>query len=56
MADTFFVVESKISRLGRQVEFVNTAGVGEHGMLVELIFERGISYSPFQEGSIGEQV
>ena len=56
MADMICSVESETSKFGRQVEFASTTGVGEHGMFVELIFERGISYSPLQDVSIGEQV
>ena len=43
MADMMFVVESKTSKFGKQVELGGTSGVLEHGMFVKLIFERGIS-------------
>ena len=56
MADTMSLVESDTIKFGRQVELASTSGVREHGMFVELIFERGISYSPLQDVSIREQV
>ena len=56
MADTIYLVESETSEFGKQVEFASTSGVIEHGMFVELMCERGITYSPLQDVSIGEQV
>ena len=56
VADNFKKLESETGKFGKQVELASTSGVWEHGMFVKLICERGISYSPLQDVSIGEQV